>query len=101
IVQFGGQTAINLASKLSERGVPIAGTPADMIDLAEDRERFDALMEQLGIPRPKGAAVRTIAQALRAADAVGFPVMVRPSFVLGGRAMEIVRTPESLRRYVE
>jgi carbamoyl-phosphate synthase large subunit len=101
IVQFGGQTAINLADKLAKRGVPILGTPADAIDLAEDRERFDALMEELQIPRPRGAAVRTIAQALRAADAIGYPVMVRPSFVLGGRAMEIVRTPETLRRYVE
>ncbi len=101
IVQFGGQTAINLAGKLSDRGTPLLGTPADMIDLAEDRERFDALMESLDIPRPRGAAVRTIAQALRVADAIGYPVLVRPSYVLGGRAMEIVRAPEALRRYAE
>jgi carbamoyl-phosphate synthase large subunit len=101
VVQFGGQTAINLAGKLAARGVPVLGTPADMIDLAEDREQFDAVMERLGIPRPKGAAVRTVAQALRAAHHIGYPVMVRPSFVLGGRAMEIVRSPESLRRFAE
>ncbi len=101
VVQFGGQTAINLASKLDARGVAILGTAPDLIDLAEDRERFDALMESLQIPRPRGVAVRTVMQALRAADSIGYPVMVRPSFVLGGRAMEIVRTPESLRRYAE
>lgn len=101
IVQFGGQTAINAAGKLDALHVPIIGTPADMIDLAEDREQFDTLMEQLQIPRPHGAAIRTTAQALRAADAIGYPVMIRPSFVLGGRAMEIVRSPEALRRYVQ
>ncbi len=101
IVQFGGQTAINLAGELHARGVHILGTEPDKIDLAEDRERFDALMEALEIPRPRGAAVRTTTQALRAADAIGYPVMVRPSFVLGGRAMEIVRSPDALRRYVE
>ncbi len=101
IVQFGGQTAINLAGELHTRGVQVLGTEPDKIDLAEDRERFDALMESLKIPRPRGAAVRTTTQALRAADAIGYPVMVRPSFVLGGRAMEIVRSPDALRRYVE
>jgi carbamoylphosphate synthase large subunit/very-short-patch-repair endonuclease len=101
IVQFGGQTAINLAGKLSDQGVPLLGTPADLIDLAEDRERFDELMERLDIPRPRGMAVRTVAQALRAADAIGYPVLVRPSYVLGGRAMEIVRSPDALRRYTE
>jgi carbamoyl-phosphate synthase large subunit len=101
IVQFGGQTAINLAGKLDARGVPVLGTSPDRIDLAEDRERFDALMEALAIPRPRGAAVRTVTQALRAAEVIGYPIMVRPSFVLGGRAMEIVRSTESLRRYVE
>ncbi len=101
IVQFGGQTAINLADKLDARGVPVLGTSPDRIDLAEDRERFDALMEALDIPRPRGAAVRTVTQALRAAEVIGYPLMVRPSFVLGGRAMEIVRSPESLRRYVD
>lgn len=101
IVQFGGQTAINLAGKLDARQAPVLGTGADMIDLAEDRERFDALMEELRIPRPRGQAVRTVAQALRAADAIGFPVVVRPSYVLGGRAMEIVRSTEALRRYSE
>ena len=100
IVQFGGQTAINLAGKLDNAGIAVLGTSPDMIDLAEDRERFDAMMETLHIQRPRGSAVRTIAQALRAADAIGYPVLVRPSYVLGGRAMEIVRTPEILRRYV-
>lgn len=101
IVQFGGQTAINLADTLHRHHVPVLGTPSDLIDLAEDRERFEALMESLAIARPRGMAVRTVPQALRAADAIGFPVLMRPSYVLGGRAMEIVRSTEALRRYVE
>src|SRR5579859_6026013 len=100
IVQFGGQTAIGLAAPLGAAGTPILGTSVDDIDLAEDRRRFDALMERLNIPRPRGAAVRTVEDALRVASEIGYPVLVRPSYVLGGRAMEIVRTEVALRRYV-
>ncbi|HEX9414374.1 MAG TPA: carbamoyl-phosphate synthase large subunit, partial [Ktedonobacterales bacterium] len=100
VAQFGGQTAINLAQPLATAGAPVLGTSVDSIDLAEDRQRFDELLERLAIPRPRGAAVRTLPQALRVAGAIGYPVLVRPSYVLGGRAMEIVRTPESLERYV-
>jgi len=100
VTQFGGQTAIGLAGPLAARGAPILGTSVDSIDLAEDRRRFDALMEQLGVPRPRGAAVRTVAEALTIADEIGYPVLVRPSYVLGGRAMEIVRTSQALERYV-
>jgi carbamoyl-phosphate synthase large subunit len=100
IVQFGGQTAINLAQPLVNEGATLLGTALDSIDLAEDRQRFDALLERLGIPRPHGGAVRTLAEALGVAGAVGYPVLVRPSYVLGGRAMEIVRTAEALERYI-
>jgi carbamoyl-phosphate synthase large subunit len=100
IVQFGGQTAINLAEPLVSEGAALLGTSLDSIDLAEDRKRFDALLERLEIPRPRGGAVRTLAEALRVAGTIGYPVLVRPSYVLGGRAMEIVRTPEALERYV-
>ena len=72
----------------------------ESIDLAEDRRRFDALMERLGVPRPRGAAVRTVEEAMQIARRIGYPVLVRPSYVLGGRAMEIVRSEESLERYV-
>ena len=101
LVQFGGQTALNLAGRLAARQVPVLGTPPDRIDLAESRERFDALMAELGIPRPRGATVRSTAEALAAAAALGFPLVVRPSYVLGGRAMEIVRSEAALRRYLE
>ncbi|HRI53720.1 MAG TPA: carbamoyl-phosphate synthase large subunit, partial [Pseudomonadota bacterium] len=101
LVQFGGQTALNLAGRLAARQVPVLGTPPDRIDLAEDRERFDALMAELAIPRPRGATVRSVAEALAVAAALGFPLVVRPSYVLGGRAMEIVRSEAALRRYVE
>jgi carbamoyl-phosphate synthase large subunit len=100
VVQFGGQTAIGLAGPLERAGVPILGTSVDSIDLAEDRRRFDALMERLGVPRPRGAAVRTVQEALAVAGEIGYPLLVRPSYVLGGRAMEIVRTEEILERYV-
>jgi carbamoyl-phosphate synthase large subunit len=100
ITQFGGQTAIGLAGPLDRAGAPLLGTSLDSIDLAEDRRRFDALMEQLGVPRPPGAAVRTVAEASAVAAEIGFPVLVRPSYVLGGRAMEIIRTPETLEQYV-
>jgi carbamoyl-phosphate synthase large subunit len=100
VVQFGGQTAIGLADPLERAGVPILGTSVDGIDLAEDRRRFDGLMEELGVPRPHGAAVRTVNEAVATAGKIGYPVLVRPSYVLGGRAMEIVRTEEALERYV-
>ncbi len=100
VTQFGGQTAIGLAAPLAAAGVPLLGTSLDSIDLAEDRRRFDALMERLGVPRPRGAGVRTVEEAVRIAEEIGYPVLVRPSYVLGGRAMEIVRSTESLRRYV-
>jgi carbamoyl-phosphate synthase large subunit len=100
ITQFGGQTAIGLAGPLDAAGTPLLGTSLDSIDLAEDRRRFDALMEQLSVPRPPGAAVRTVAEASAVAAEIGFPVLVRPSYVLGGRAMEIIRTPETLEQYV-
>jgi carbamoyl-phosphate synthase large subunit len=99
LVQFGGQTAINLVKKLREFGVPMLGTPAESIDIAEDRRRFDALLEGLGIPRPPGRAVLTLEEALATAQQVGYPVLVRPSYVLGGRAMEIVRSDAELANY--
>jgi len=99
LVQFGGQTAINLVKKLREFGVPMLGTPAESIDIAEDRRRFDALLEGLGIPRPPGRAVLTLEEALATARQVGYPVLVRPSYVLGGRAMEIVRSDAELETY--
>ncbi|HEX8037122.1 MAG TPA: carbamoyl-phosphate synthase large subunit, partial [Ktedonobacterales bacterium] len=100
MTQFGGQTAIGLAAPLAHAGTPMLGTSVDSIDLAEDRRRFDALMEELAIPRPRGAGVRTVAEAVRVANEIGYPVLVRPSYVLGGRAMEIVRTEAALQRYV-
>jgi carbamoyl-phosphate synthase large subunit len=100
IVQFGGQTAIGLAVPLVAAGVPILGTSLASIDQAEDRRQFDALMERLGVPRPRGAAVLTLGEALATADEIGFPVLVRPSYVLGGRAMEIIRERAQLERYV-
>ncbi|MCX5779246.1 MAG: carbamoyl-phosphate synthase (glutamine-hydrolyzing) large subunit, partial [Firmicutes bacterium] len=100
IVQFGGQTAINLAGPLNNVGVRIIGTSNDSIDRAEDRDRFDTLLEELGIPRPPGNSVFTIADAVKAANRVGYPVLVRPSYVLGGRAMEIVYNEKELEQYM-
>ncbi len=100
VVQFGGQTAINLASPLYNLGAVIAGSDFSSIDMTEDREKFDALLERLGILRPPGATVRRIEDALEVADRLGFPVLARPSYVLGGRAMEIATDRESLERYV-
>ncbi len=100
IAQFGGQTAINLAAPLEAAGVRILGTNAGGIDLAENRERFDALLERLGIPRPAGGSAKSLTEAQAVADRVGYPVLVRPSYVLGGRAMEICYTPEDLAEYV-
>jgi carbamoyl-phosphate synthase large subunit len=100
ILQFGGQTAINLAEPLARRGVPILGSSLDSIDLAEDRHRFEAFLRELGIPQPAGAAVTSMADAQRVADQIGYPVLVRPSYVLGGRAMEVVYGPDQLARYI-
>ena len=96
VCQFGGQTAINLAEGLAKNGVKVLGTSPASIALAEDREQFDALLESLDIPRPRGKAVRSLEEAKVVAAEVGYPVLVRPSFVLGGRAMEIVFSENQL-----
>ena len=100
IVQFGGQTAINLAGPLAKAGVQILGSSVDSIDRAEDRERFDELLTSCDIPRPKGHTVFDTEGALAAAHDVGYPTMVRPSYVLGGRAMEIVYNDDELKHYM-
>ena len=100
ILQFGGQTAINLAGPLTTAARPILGSPADVIDLAEDRRRFEAFLAGLGIPQPPGTAVNTVDEAVLAADSIGYPVLVRPSYVLGGRAMEVVQGSGDLAAYV-
>ena len=100
IVQYGGQTPLNLALALKEAGVPIWGTDPDQIDLAEDRGRFEKLLEELGVPRPRGASVLSVDEAKRAARELGYPVLVRPSYVLGGRAMEIAYDESDLLRYM-
>ena len=89
IVQFGGQTPLNLARELKEAGVPIIGTSVDAIEDAEDREKFHDLIKRLGLKQPPGGIAQTMDEARRLAEEIGFPVLVRPSFVLGGRAMEI------------
>jgi carbamoyl-phosphate synthase large subunit len=101
IVQFGGQTAINLAGPLASRGVPILGSQPDSIDLAEDRHRFEGFLRALSIPQPPGAAVTTLSDARSVAGRIGYPVLVRPSYVLGGRAMEVVYSQEQLGRYIQ
>ncbi|NLM34630.1 MAG: carbamoyl-phosphate synthase large subunit [Clostridiales bacterium] len=101
IVQFGGQTALNLSEKLNSRGVKIIGTPFESIDLAEDREKFRLLLERLDIPSPKGEAVSSVEEAKVMAEKLGYPVIVRPSYVIGGRAMEVVYDPTSLERYMK
>jgi carbamoyl-phosphate synthase large subunit len=100
VVQFGGQTAINLAEPLDRHGVHILGTSVDAIDLAEDRRRFEALMRKLEIPQPHGAATVDPVEAAAIAERIGYPVLVRPSFVLGGRAMEIVHSRDQLQRFI-
>ncbi len=100
IVQFGGQTAINLAAALQAAGVKIFGTSVNDIDRAEDRERFDEVLTQAQIPRPKGISVTNLEDAISGAADIGYPVMVRPSYVLGGRAMEIVYNETELRDYM-
>jgi carbamoyl-phosphate synthase large subunit len=100
IVQFGGQTAINLADPLALTGMPLLGTSAANIDLSEDRRRFEEVLSVMGIPQPPGSGVTTIDDALNVAKLIGYPVMVRPSYVLGGRAMEIVHNASELIRYM-
>ncbi|HWV34698.1 MAG TPA: carbamoyl-phosphate synthase large subunit, partial [Thermomicrobiales bacterium] len=100
IVQFGGQTAINLAEPLSNAGATILGSSLDSIDLAEDRERFEAFLRGLNIPQPTGSAVTSLRDAEAVAARIGYPVLVRPSYVLGGRAMEVVYGPDQLARYI-
>lgn len=100
LVQFGGQTAINLAADLAAAGVAVLGTSVSDLDRAEDRQRFDTLMAELGLQRPPGATATTASEALAAASRIGYPVLVRPSYVLGGRAMRIVEGPEDMRRYL-
>ncbi len=101
IASLGGQTAINLAEPLHKRGVKIIGTDCDAIDRAEDRDSFEHVLSELGIPQPKGRAVYDIEEGVRVAAEIGYPVLIRPSFVLGGRAMEIVSKEEHLRRYLK
>ena len=100
IVQFGGQTPLKLAKALEAAGIPILGTTPDAIDLAEDRERFQDLLGKLGLRQPKNGIATSFEQATRIAEAIGFPVVIRPSYVLGGRAMEIVQDMSSLERYM-
>ena len=101
IVQFGGQTAINLAAHLEKLGVQILGTPAWSIDAAEDREKFDVILEKCGIPRPAGHTVMTEEEAVKAADELGYPVLVRPSYVLGGQGMEIAYKEADVREFMQ
>jgi len=100
IVQFGGQTAINLASGLERRGVPILGTNLEAIDRAEDRDKFEMLLDELNLLRPEGKAVRKLNQALEVAQSIGYPVLVRPSYVIGGSRMEIVYNDRELEAYL-
>lgn len=100
VVQFGGQTAIKLTEALREMGVPIFGTSAENVDAAEDRELFDAILEECGIPRPKGQTVFTTEEALAAANELGYPVLVRPSYVLGGQGMQIAINDEDIVEFM-
>jgi carbamoyl-phosphate synthase large subunit len=101
IVQFGGQTAINLAAELAARGVRILGTSLEDLDRAEDRDKFEQTLSELGIPQPQGKTAFSVEEAVRIAEEIGYPVLVRPSYVLGGRAMEIVYQEEELLHYME
>jgi carbamoyl-phosphate synthase large subunit len=100
IVQFGGQTPLNIANELAEAGVKIIGTSPEAIDLAEDRDRFRHKMRKLGIPQPESGMASTLEEALDVAERIGYPLMVRPSYVLGGRAMEVVHDEDMLKHYV-
>ncbi len=101
VVAFGGQTAIKLTKTLAQNNIPILGSSADTIDMAEDRERFDELLERAGIKRPKGSTVATAAEALDAAERLGYPVLMRPSYVLGGQNMIIATCPEDIEEYMK
>ena len=101
IVQYGGQTPLKLARDMEAAGVPIVGTSPDSIDLAEDRERFQDLLNQLGLKQPPNRTARTLEEAITKAEEIGYPLVVRPSYVLGGRAMEIVYNEEDLRNYMD
>ena len=100
IAQFGGQTPLNLAADLKKNGVRILGTSPEVIDMAEDRDLFRAMMEKLDIPMPEAGMATNVEEALAVAEKIGYPVMVRPSYVLGGRGMEVVSEPESLKKYM-
>src|SRR4030043_361855 len=100
IVQFGGQTPLNIADELAKAGVKIIGTSPETIDLAEDRDRFRKMMEKLGIPMPESGMASSLDEALRVAEKIGYPLMVRPSYVLGGRGMEVIHDEEMLEQYV-
>src|SRR5574344_855209 len=100
VVQFGGQTAINLAAKLEARGIRVLGTSLKSIDITEDRERFGDLLRELKIPQPKGKGVKTLVEAVEAAEDIGYPVLVRPSYVIGGRGMQVVYNDDELITYM-
>jgi carbamoyl-phosphate synthase large subunit len=100
IVQFGGQTPLNIAAELAKAGVKIIGTSPETIDLAEDRDRFREMMDKLGIPMPKSGMASNLEEALKVAGGIGYPLMVRPSYVLGGRGMEVVHDEQMLKRYI-
>ena len=100
IVQLGGQTPLKLAAELQAAGVPILGTSPDSIDLAEDRERFAKLVDKLGLKQPENGIARSRDEALTVAEKIGYPVLLRPSYVLGGRAMEVVDGPAQLDHYI-
>ncbi|MBQ3641049.1 carbamoyl-phosphate synthase large subunit [bacterium] len=101
MVQFGGQTAINLAPKLNERGIKILGTSLDSINIAEDRELFEKLLKDLNIPQPKGYAIKKQSEALEVAQKLGYPLLVRPSYVIGGRGMQVVYNEDELLTYID
>ena len=100
IVQFGGQTPLNLARRLYEAGVPIIGTSVDSIDIAEDREQFSAIINQLGLSQPPNGSAKSVDEAVEIAERIGYPVLARPSYVLGGRAMKIVYEREALLEFI-
>src|SRR4030042_1670491 len=100
IAQFGGQTPLNIANELAQAGVKIIGTSPETIDLAEDRDRFRKMMAKLNIPMPESGMASNLKEALRVAERIGYPLMVRPSYVLGGRGMEVVLDEGMLKQYV-
>ena len=101
IIQFGGQTPLNIAGELSKAGVKILGTSPETVDFAEDRDMFRNLMDKLGIPMPESGMASTLDDAKSIAEKIGYPLMIRPSYVLGGRGMEIIYDEEMLKTYVE